>query len=110
VARLWTGGCGVGNDLRLDVGLFEVAIFCADDDLAIEEKEDVHLELGAEADWKPDGTGSGIGLRCVDDREAEAGKAGAEQGANGKGNLARHGGADEHGLIGGCVDVGVAFP
>lgn len=107
---LWRGGWGDGNDLRLDVGLFEVSILCADDDLAVEKEKDVHLELGAEADGKPDDTGRRSGLRCVDDRKAEAGKTRPEQGASRKGNSSRHRGADEHGLVGDGVDVGITLP
>jgi hypothetical protein len=49
-------------------------------------------------------------LGGVSNGEAEAGKAGAEEGANGEGEVAGHGGADEDGLVGGGVDVSVALP
>ena len=54
--------------------------------------------------------GVSAGSGSVGDGEAEAGDAGAEEGADGEGNVAGHGGVDEDGLEGGGVDVGVALP
>lgn len=88
------------------MGLLEVAVLRAENDLAMKEEEDVEFELRTEAGWEPETAG----LWCVSDGETEARQAGAEQGADGKGNLARHDGADDDGLVGGSVDVGVALP
>jgi hypothetical protein len=80
------------------------------DDGAGEEEEDVEFELGAEGDGEPEGVGGVGGFGGVGDGEAEAGDAGAEEGADGEGNVAGHGGVDEDGLEGLGVDPRVTLP
>jgi hypothetical protein len=92
------------------VGLFEVGVADVENDGAVEDEEDVEFEFGAEGDGEPDGVGCVGGLGCVGDDEAEAGNAGAEEGADGEGNIAGHGGVDEDWLEGFGVDPGVTFP
>jgi hypothetical protein len=94
----------------VDVGLFEVAVADIEDDGAVEDEEDVEFELGAEGDGEPDGVGCVGGLGRVGNGEAEAGDAGAEEGADGEGNIAGHGGVDEDWLEGFGVDPGIALP
>ncbi len=94
----------------MDVSLFEVMVADIEDDGAVEDEEDVKFELGAEGDRDPEGIGCVGGLGSVGDGEAEAGEAGAEERADGEGNIACHGGVDEHGLEGPGVDPGVALP
>ena len=88
------------------MGLLEVAVLGVDGDVAAEEEEDTQLELRAEGGGEPDS----VGLWRVDDAETEARDISAEQRADGEGDLARHGGADDDGLKRGGVDVGVALP
>jgi hypothetical protein len=88
------------------VGLGEVAVVGTECDLAGEEEKDAEFEFGSEGDGKPDA----VGLGRVGDGEAEAGETGAEERADCEGEVAGHGGADENGLIGGGIDVGVALP
>ncbi len=102
-------GWGV-EDGGVDVGLFEVAVVDVEDDGAVEEEEDVELELGAEGDGEPEGVRRVGGLGGVGDGEAEAGDAGAEEGADGEGDVAGHGGVNEDGLECLGVDPGVALP
>ena len=61
------------------MGLLEVAVLGVDGDVAAEEEEDADLELRAKGGGEPDA----IGLRCVDDAEAQAGDVCAKQGADG---------------------------
>ena len=94
----------------MDVGLFEVAVADVEDDGAVEEEEDVEFEFGAEGDGEPEGVWRVCGLRGVGCSEAEAWDAGAEESADGEGDVARHGGVDENGLEGLGVDPGIALP
>ena len=104
--RLRAGLSWAFDDLRIDVGFFEVAVLCGDGDLAAIKEEEFDLEFGPKAGGEP----CAVSLRGVDDREAEAGDVGSQERANSKGNVACHGCSDQDGLESSRVNVGFTLP
>ena len=106
--RLQASSTGVASPTILDVTcVFSNSRFCASRMISrLKEVQHVELELGGERDREP----HAIRLWRIGHGEAQAGHIGPQQRAHRERNLARHRRGDQHRLIRGGVDVGVAAP